>query len=134
MLAANGLISGTATTNGTYPFTVQASDSSTPPQTVTAQESIQVVDPLKITSAPTWPDACVNKPYSFAVQTSGGAPPHVWTFISNGVWVAINMDPSTGAFSGTADTRGTFLGTLWVNDATGVTASQSVSLTVKQCP
>jgi hypothetical protein len=40
MIAANGLISGTATMNGTYPFTVQASDASNPPQTVSAQESI----------------------------------------------------------------------------------------------
>jgi hypothetical protein len=134
MLAANGLISGTATTNGTYPFSVQASDSSNSPQTATAQESIQVVDPLKITSVATWPDACINKPYSFAVQKSGGAPPFSWSFVSNGLWVAINMNPSTGVFSGTADTLGTYHGTLWVNDATGVTASQNVTLTVKQCP
>jgi large repetitive protein len=133
MLAANGLISGTATTNGTYPFTVKASDGSTPPQIVTAQESIQVVDPVKIVSAATWPDACVNQPYSFTLQTSGGLAPFYWSFSSNN-WVAISLNQSTGIFSGTADFTGTFTGTIGVNDATGQGPSQNVKLTVKQCP
>jgi large repetitive protein len=40
-----GLLSGTATTDGTFAFTLQASDAATPPQIVTTQESIQVVEP-----------------------------------------------------------------------------------------
>jgi large repetitive protein len=133
MIAANGLISGTATTNGTYPFTVQASDASNPPQTTTAQESIQVVNPVNIVSAATWPDACVNQPYSFTLQTSGGLAPFYWSFFSSN-WVAINLNQSTGIFSGTADVTGTFMGTIGVNDATGQGPSQNVTLTVKQCP
>jgi len=131
-LASSGIISGIATSNGTYSFTVQATDGSSPPQIVTAQESIQIVDPIKITSAATWPDACVNKPYSFAVTKSGGVAPFAWSFI--GYWVAINLDQSTGVFSGTADVTGTFMGTVGVNDATGNGTSQNVTLTVKQCP
>ena len=131
-LASSGMISGTATSNGAYSFTVQATDGSSPPQVATTQESIQIVDPVKITSAATWPDACVNKPYSFAVTKSGGIAPFSWGFI--GYWVAINLDQSTGVFSGTADVTGTFTGTVGVNDATGNGASQNVTLTVKQCP
>ncbi len=133
MLASNGLISGTATTNGTYPFTVQASDSSNPPQAVTAQESIQVVTPVAIVSAATWPDACVNQPYSFAVQKSGGLAPFNWSFIS-GNWISINLNFATGVFSGTAAVMGTFMGTVRVTDATGNGDSQNITLTVKQCP
>jgi hypothetical protein len=48
--------------------------------------------------------------------------------------VAINLDQSTGVFSGTADVTGTFMGTVGVNDATGNGVSQNVTLTVKQCP
>jgi hypothetical protein len=132
LLASDGSISGTATTNGNYAFTVQAKDGSTPPQSVTAQESIQVVDTVKITSPATWPDACVNKPYTFAVTTSGGIAPFAWSFV--GYWVAINLDQSTGVFSGTANVTGTFTGTVGVNDATGNGVSQNVTLTVKQCP
>ena len=132
-LASNGLISGTATSNGTYSFTVQAADGSSPPQTVTAQESIQMVDPVKISSAATWPDACVNKPYSFAVPESGGLAPFNWSFTS-GNWISISPNYATGVFSGTADLTGTFIGTVRVTDATGNGDSQNITLTVKQCP
>ena len=132
LLASDGSISGTATTNGMYAFTVQAKDGSAPPQTITAQESIQVVDTVKVTSPATWPDACVNMPYTFAVTTSGGIAPFAWGFV--GYWVAINLDQSTGVFSGTANVTGTFNGTVGVNDATGNGVSQNVTLTVKQCP
>jgi hypothetical protein len=74
----------------------------------------------------------VNKPYTFAVTTSGGIAPLAWSFV--GYWVAINLDQSTGVFSGTANVTGTFNGTVGVNDATGNGVSQNVTLTVKQCP
>jgi hypothetical protein len=59
------MLTGSATANGTYSFMLQAIDSGTPPQTATVQESIQVVDPVKITSSPNLPDACLNRPYTF---------------------------------------------------------------------
>jgi hypothetical protein len=132
-LDSSGVISGTATTDGNYSLTLQASDSETPPQKATAQESIQVAEPIKIASSPTFPDACVNQFYSFPIQTSGGVPPLVWSFYSPN-WVAIGLNQSTGVFSGTADVIGTFSGTVSAGDATGHFDSQQVSLTVKQCP
>jgi hypothetical protein len=132
-LASGGLISGTATSNGTFTFTVQATDGSSPPQVATMQESIQMVDPVKITSTATWPDACVNKPYSFAVLKSGGLAPFHWSFTS-GNWVSISPNLATGVFSGTGDVTGTFMGTVVVNDVTANGASQNITLTVKQCP
>jgi len=132
-LATSGAITGPPTTNGTYAFTVKASDSGTPPQTATAQTSIKVVDPVKITSAAVWPDACLNQPYSFTLVKTGGEPPYVWTFISNSP-IAINLNQSTGVLSGTANVTGTFVGTVDISDGTNQTDSQQVQLTVKQCP
>ncbi len=132
-LSSAGAITGSATTDGSYAFTVQATDSANPPQTATTNESILVVEPVKITSSPTLPDACVNQAYSFAIQTSGGVPPLQWSFMSSN-WVAINLNQATGVFSGTTNVAGTFIGTLGVGDATGHADSQQISLTVKQCP
>jgi len=132
-LNSAGAITGSATTDGGYSFVVQATDSGSPPQTATAQESIQVVDPLQITSPAIWPTACVGQPYSFAIQTSGGSPPFYWSFISNS-WVGINLDQSTGIFSGFSTITGTFVGTVGVGDATQNSASQQVTLTVATCP
>jgi hypothetical protein len=92
------------------------------------------VDPLKITSPAVWPDACVNQPYTFAIQTSGGVPPFGWGFVSNGLWVGIGLDQSSGIFSGSAGVTGTFFGTVGVFDATQISVSQNVTLTVKTCP
>lgn len=132
-LGSSGAITGTATTDGIYSFSIQAKDSSNPPQTASASETIQVVDPVKIISPAIWPDACVNTPYSFAIQTAGGVAPLFFGFFSN-LWVAINMDTSTGVFSGSTSVTGTFSGTVSVGDSTGQVASQVVTLTVKQCP
>ena len=132
-LSTTGAITGIATADGTYSFTVKASDSGNPPQTATAQEVIQVAEPIKITSPATMPDACVDRPYAFAPQSSGGVPPLSWGFTSN-MWVSISLDNSTGAFSGTASVTGTFMGRLAVTDATTNFDSQNVTLTVKQCP
>lgn len=133
-LNPTGLFSGPASTDGTYSFTVQAADSATPPQTATLQEQIQVGEPLKITSAAAWPDACLNKPYSFTVQTSGGVPPLQYE-TNGGPWPIFNIDQSTGTYSGTPSFLGNFNVEVVVNDATVIHGDfQPVTLTVKQCP
>jgi hypothetical protein len=132
-LSTSGAITGTATTDGIDSFVLRASDSSTPPQTATAQEVIQVAEPIKITSSATMPNACVNQPYTFTMQTSGGVPPLGWGFYSPN-WIGISLNQSAGVFSGVSTVTGTFTGRLGVNDATTHGDSQQVSLTVKQCP
>jgi len=132
-LSPTGAITGVATADGSYSFTVQASDSGAPPQTATAPEVIQVVEPVRITSSATLPDACVNQTYTFAPQKSGGVPPFFWGLSSN-EWVGIGIDFSTGILTGRASVTGSFVGQLFVVDATMNLYSQNVTLTVKQCP
>ena len=127
-----GTITGAATTDGTYAFSVRATDSDNPAQTSTAQETIQVVEPISITSAATWPDACVNQPYSFAVQISGGTPPLIWDFVIDSVGTTSNQ--STGIFRAFPAVTGTFHGGVFVTDQTAHGTSQNVTLTVKPCP
>ena len=126
-------MAATPTTNGNYSFSVTASDAGTPPQTVTAQEQIRVVDPVKITSSATWPDACVNQPYTFAVTKTGGLAPYQWSFISLN-WVGFVLNQTTGVFSGSSSITGTFNGTVGVVDATLSQDSQNIKVTVKSCP
>jgi hypothetical protein len=132
-LNESGAITGSATTNGTYAFSVKATDSGTPPQTKTVSKTIRVGDPVVITSSPTMPDACLNQPYSFTPTSSGGVPPVVWTFISNS-WILLGFDQMTGTFSGSPWNIGTFTGSVGANDATLHGDSQQVTLTVKTCP
>jgi large repetitive protein len=130
---SSGVLTGPATTDGTYSFTVQAGDSSTPPQVATADEQIQVGDPVKIVGSGTLPAACVNQPYTFAMQSSGGVQPFFWGFSSNN-WMGINFNNSTGVFSGMSSNTGTFTGRVGLGDATGHSVTQNISITVNQCP
>ncbi|MBV9086777.1 MAG: putative Ig domain-containing protein [Acidobacteriaceae bacterium] len=124
------MISGIATTEGLYTFSIQATDSSKPPQVAAAQGSIPVVPPLQITSPSTLPSACLNQPYSYTLQASGGTSFRNWGgFSTAGVFL-----DSTGVLSGTPYLVGTFTQTVGVTDGTGYWVYQTVSLTVNTCP
>lgn len=134
-LASSGLLSGTATSDGFYTFAIKATDSANPAQTAVAQFTLQIAEPLVITTSSILPNACVNKPYSFQVQTSGGIPPVNYGF-SSSAWVPINLDTSTGIFSGSASGVGTFMGLLGAGDSAQPSSGQTqqVTLTVVNCP
>lgn len=134
-LSSTGVLGGIPTINGSYDFTISATDHGNPVQTAQRRSTFVVSDPLTITSAALWPNACVNQPYTFAVQTSGGVPPIFWGFDS-ARWPPINLSQATGVFSGTSTVTGTFTGTVFVSDSaqpfTG--QSQNVTLNVTTCP
>lgn len=134
-LSSSGLLSGVATTDGSYTFEVQAVDSANPPQIARTQYSLLIAEPVIITSSGVFPNACLNKPYSFTVQTTGGIPPIEFSFYSPS-WVPINLNQSNGTFSGIAGTLGTFTGSLGAIDSAQPpsTNGQPVSLTVVNCP
>jgi Putative Ig domain len=135
-LSTSGLLSGMATTDGTYAFTIKATDAANPPQIATQQYTQQIAEPLTITSPATFPNACVDKPYSFQVTTSGGLPPVSFGF-SSSAWVAINLlDQNSGIFSGMTNVTGTFTGRLSAGDSAQPPSGQlqTVTLTVVTCP
>jgi hypothetical protein len=134
-LTAAGVLSGVATTDGTYSFTIQAQDAANPPQAAQAQYTLLIAEPVMITSSPTFPNACANRPYSFTVTTSGGIPPIQFSFVSMS-WVLSNFNQNTGTFSGTPAVTGTFTGYVGPIDSAQPpsSASQSITLTVVNCP
>jgi len=82
-----------ATVDGTYTFAIKATDSSNPQQTARVQFTLQIAEPLVITTSSILPNACVNRPYSFQMQTNGGLPPITFGAGSGTLWVGINVDP-----------------------------------------
>lgn len=133
---SSGLLSGVATVDGTYTFAIKATDSSNPQQTARVQFTLQIAEPLVITTSSILPNACVNKPYSFQMQTSGGLPPITFGAGSNTLWVGINVDPLTGLFTGSSPVTGTFTTGAGAFDSAQPpsTANQQISLTVVNCP
>lgn len=97
---------GTATSLGDFPFTLEVSDSSSPPTVVTRDYSIRVNPALVFeTTTTNLPDALEGQPYSFAFRASSGVPPYAWFLFScSGVEFncppGLNLNQITGEYSG----------------------------------
>jgi hypothetical protein len=153
-LTGTGVLSGYATTAGTYPFTPQVTDSigdfGTQPLTLTVHIFVSTsqppaVPPFTATTALT-PNAVVGSLYSNTVYEGGGVNdgihPFTWTIVPgtltlNGAAVpdgslGISFQPNTvaggnnGILSGTPTTPGIYTFTAMVTDSAGNTGTQTL--------
>jgi hypothetical protein len=130
-VATNGQITGTPTAMGTFNFTAQVTDSSTPTQSVTANLSITVNAALTITT-PSLPSGSVGAQYPGTVSAVGGIEPYTWSIISGNVPPGLTATNNNDmlSFSGTPTTAGTYTFTAQVSDSETSPASVSSSYTV----
>jgi hypothetical protein len=132
-LSASGVISGTTTANGTFKFTVAASDRSSPAQTTSAAMSIVVAassaSTLTITSS-TLPSGAVGTAYSAAPQVSGGTPAYTWSIPSGSLPAGLTMSATTGVISGTPSVTGTSNFTVMVTDNSNPAQTKSAAISI----
>lgn len=99
--AATGAITGTPTAPiGTASFTVTVTDSNTPPQSDSQALTIDIVNPLLITTV-ALPDATVGTAYSRAITATGGTGPYTFTISSGNLPAGLSIS-AAGAITGTA--------------------------------
>jgi len=126
---STGVISFTPATTGLVNFVSQVKDSSNPQRTATRSLTINLVQPLAVTTASPLANAAQGASYGpIALSAAGGTPPYAWTLVAvNGV--SLN---SRGVLSGTPAAAGTFNFTATVSDggSPGQTASQLMTLNV----
>ena len=134
-LSSVGLLGGVATMDGNYTFTIQALDGANPPQPATAQYTVLIAEPWKITSSATLPDACVNQQYAFTPTTPGDVRPFFFNFLTNN-WPLPFFGTSNGTFSGIPTTTGTYTAHFFGSDSSSPQngVSQDITLNVKTCP
>jgi GDSL-like Lipase/Acylhydrolase family/Bacterial Ig-like domain (group 3)/Putative Ig domain len=134
-----GQISGIATGAGTYSFTAQVIDSSSPtPQSATESLSITIAAasaPAVLTSS--LADGAVNQPYTGAVVGNGGVAPYTWSVGSGALPDGLSLDPSSGMITGTPTASGTFTFDVSLADSStpaAQTASAALSITIAPPP
>ena len=129
-LATNGLLSGTPTTIGSYPFTVTVTDSAPTPSVNSASFTIQITTPPPPTIDNTPPTtATVGVAYpAFQFTATSGYLPLVWS--ETGALPAGLSLSAAGVLSGTPQTDGQFPITLNVTDALNRSAP-AVQFTVR---
>jgi hypothetical protein len=130
-LSTDGIISGQPTQAGSYPFTVQVTDKSSPMQSATTALNILISasgGALKITTVSPLPDGIVGASYSQQLAASGGLAPYTWWISSffGALPDGLTLDGATGLISGTPKTAGQYAFTMNVTDSS-TPSKQTVS-------
>ena len=124
--ASDGVISGTPTTEGSYPFVVRAALTDGRADTKALQ--IDVRAPLAITAPPARRSE-ISVPFQLALAASGGSGTYAWTLTSGTLPRGVTL-ATTGTIAGTPLTAGTFPFTATATDTEGRKADYPSTLTV----
>lgn len=106
-LDATGTIAGTPVALGRHEFIVQASDSSTPPQTAESAFVLRVAEPLVLEDV-SLPRAVLREAYQAQLRASGGTLPLTWRLIEGQLPAGLDLDPASGRLLGTPTQTGEF--------------------------
>lgn len=135
VLTASGAIGGTPTTSGSYGFTVQVSDSSSPQQAAQATLSITIAPAsLQITTTEL-NSGTVNTFYQSQLDATGGTTPYTWSLVSGKLPVGLTLNRS-GLIAGIPVVASQSNFTIQVRDSGNPqqTATQPYTLTINPKP
>ena len=122
-----GTISGTPKQPGIYNLLIQAADSTTPPQTASAQFTLIIDSTLQIATA-ALPDAQTGSMYYQALAATNGVLPFTWS-LASALPPGLSLLPS-GELYGVPTTPGQFKITVAVTDSAQPIAHASRDLTL----
>jgi large repetitive protein len=126
-LTSAGVLAGTPTTAGSYPFTVNVIDQNN--GIATASITLVVAAVLSLTfTAP--PAGQVGVAYTDTLTATGGTTPYTWSVSAGSLPAGLTLAASTGVVAGTPTTAGTFSFTVKVTDAASLTATKATSITI----
>jgi len=128
-LYADGTLTGTPTTPGTYTFTVTANNGFNPPasDSVTMIVSLPRPSPPKITGSPD--DAYLRAPYSYQFTVTGFPVPTVALAPGTSLPPGLTLH-ADGTLTGTPTKAGTYTITVIASNSTGPDDKESFDLTV----
>ena len=130
-LSAQGTLTGTPTTPGTYQFTVTAADSSAPPRSGSQAYALTVTSPAAIIlSPPSLPLDRGCSPYDTLITATGGTPPYGFS-VSSGTpsWLSLSPD---GLLTGAPASAGRYQFTVTATDSSTAhrSGSQAYAISV----
>ncbi len=118
-LLPSGTITGTPTTAGAFPFSVQASDSKGATGAGNFTITIAQGEAPTITTASPLPNATPGTPYSVVLEVTGGTPPYAWSVEpgAGSLPPGLTLNTTTGALSGTPTAAGDYTFAVRVTDS-----------------
>ncbi len=128
-LSTAGVLSGTPTTQGSYSFTVTATDANG--FTGSRAYALTVAAPALALPATTLPAGTAGTAYSAAINAAtGGTAPYTYALSAGTLPTGISVNSGTGALSGTPTVAGSFSFTLTVTDSAAAQATRAYTLTI----
>ncbi len=125
-----GVISGTPTTTGRYPITVQVTDSERPPVTAIGSFTITIdTTPQLQVMTSSLLVGTQGVLYTDTLAATGGVPPYSWSLTAGPLPAGLTLS-GTGIISGTPTASGSFPITVKVTDTQGNTATADLTLTI----
>ena len=133
-VAPLGVISGTPTSGGNFNFTLTVTDArqATNSKIFTIVVSGGTSSKLTVTTT-SLPSATVGQGYIQSLSATGGTPPYQWSAASGQIPAGLSLS-SNGTIFGTPTTAGTSSISVQVTDASGATASGTVTMTINPTP
>ncbi len=129
--SSTGLLSGTPTAGGSYAFTVQVADTAGG----TASKAVSlVIAAAPSLSNPAPPAGQAGVAYSDTLAVTGGTGPFTWAVSSGSLPPGLALNASTGVLSGTPAGMGLYTFTVKVTDSFGLSATQSLNISVAVGP
>ncbi|MCU1322108.1 MAG: Ig domain protein, partial [Acidobacteriaceae bacterium] len=128
-----GVITGTPSAAGTFPFTLTVADSSSPAQSKSITASITVSASSLSVVTGSLGAGVTGSSYSQTLQAAGGTPAYTWTITSGTLPTSLSITRS-GVIAGTPTVAGTFPVTATVTDSGSPAQSKSASYTVVVAP
>jgi hypothetical protein len=126
--ASSGTISGTPTTSGTAPLTVQVVDAAG--RTATADLSLAIISVATINAPASYPDGTTGVAYLQALGVENGVAPYTWSISAGALPAGLSIDPSTGTISGVPTTAGLATFTVKVAGVDGGNATANGSIRI----
>jgi hypothetical protein len=130
-LTAAGVLTGTPTAGGSYPFSVNVVDANN--GIATTSITLVVVAALSL-SFPAPPSGTVGTAYTDTLTATGGTTPYSWSVSAGTLPAGITLNASTGVLAGTPTAAGTSSFTIKVTDASSQTATEATSITIAAGP
>jgi Putative Ig domain/PLD-like domain len=129
--SSTGVISGTASTAGTYNVTVTGTDSTGPSGSATFTWTVgsRAGDTVTVTN-PGSQSGTAGTAASLQIQASDSASGQTLTYSASGLPAGLSIGSSTGLISGTPTAAGTSTVTVTATDTTGASGSASFTWTI----
>jgi hypothetical protein len=133
-LAANGVLSGTASAVGTHTFRVAVTDAEARTAEGELTLAMTVPPPPVIGTASILPTGMVGRAYAVGLTTANTAGAMAWSVVQGTLPAGLALGAGTGVISGSPTTAGTTPFRVQVTDGFGQTGSKDFSLIVESPP